>query len=163
MKPKRSIWWIAAFLTLPVLYFAAQFLPFYHVGDGGVVSLGAFFWVTESHKQTADFIALFYYGFRANDLITPLLVTQLAALTLFITALILKDRGVTALVAGGWGAFGLFSFLTTRSLAFSPVMVYGGFAGLIMLFLFLAALVLSAVFFITMYQNYSKTIAVLEQ
>jgi len=164
MKPensgKRSFWWAAAFAAIPVFYLLAQFLPYYHTGDGTVTTLGAFFWQPEKNTQTIAFLAKFYENFKPNDLMPALLVTQLAAFFLIAFALILKARGIVAIMSGAWGLYGLFYFLTTRSLAFSPVLVYGGIASIIMLFLFTAAVAVSAVFMITMYINYRKLVSV---
>ena len=158
MKIKRSVYWVLAFSVIPVLYFAAFFLPYYHAGDGAVTSLGSYFWYPEVNTQTTAFLSLFYANFRANDLISALLQTQLLALLLIIVTLILKDRGITALIFGGWGLLGLIRFLTTRSLTFSPVLAFGGLASMLMLLLFFSAVVLSAVFFFIMYREYRKTV-----
>jgi len=162
MKPKHSVFWLAAFLAIPVLYFITQFLPYYHAGGGALPSLGSLFWFPERNKHATDFIALFYPGFRVNELVSALLITQLVAFFLLIITPILKSGGVVAFILGGWGVFGLVAFLTTRSLSFSPVMVYGGYAGILMLALFLAAIILSAVFFFKMYKNYRQTVSILK-
>jgi len=164
MKPensnKRSFWWVVAFCTIPSLYILAQLLPFYHTGDGTATTLGALFWQPEQNAQTIDFLAKFYQDFKPNDLINALLITQLASFFIVTFALILKARGIIAIMTGCWGLFGLYSFLTTRSLAFAPVLIYGGFASILMLLLFTAAVAVSAVFMITMYLNYRKLVSV---
>ena len=148
---------------MPVLFFATQFLPYYHAGGGPLPSLGSYFWQPDANTQTTEFLSLFYASFRANDLIAALLGTQFIALVLIIITLILKDRGVVALILGCWGVYGIYTFLTTRSLTFSPVLVYGGIASLLMLTVFFVSVVISAVFFLLMYKNYSKAVAVLRK
>ena len=148
-----------SFLAVPTLYFITQFLPFYHSGGTFFPSLGSVFWFPENNSQTIDFIALFYHGFRVNDLVSALLITQFFALFLIIVTLILKRNIVVAFAYGCWGLFGLISFLTTRVLSFSPVMVYGGVAGILMLLLFLAAVALSALYLVTVYKNYKTKVA----
>ena len=157
---KRSFWWVAAFTAIPALYILAQLLPYYHTGDGTAATLGAFFWQPERNAQTIAFLAKFYENFKPNDLMPALLVTQLAAFFLIAFALILKARGIVAVMSGAWGLYGLYYFLTTRSLAFSPVLIYGGIASLLMLLLFIAAVAVSAVFMVTMYLNYRKLVSV---
>jgi len=103
-----------------------------------------------------DFIARFHFGFRVSDLVAALLTTQFAALSLIIITLILRSSGTVAVLLGSWGLYGLVSFLTNRVLTFSPVMVYGGFAGIAMLLIFLAAVIISAVYLYKMYQNYRR-------
>ena len=156
MKLKESKLWVLAFLAPPILYFASQFLPYYHSGGRVLTSLGSLFWFTESHTQTSDFIAMFHWGFRVNDLVPALLVTQFVALFLIIMTVILKSSGTIAVMSGCWGLYGLISFLTNRALTFSAVMVYGGIAGISMLLVFLAAVVLSAIYLSEMYKNYRK-------
>jgi len=163
MKVKRSKYWVIAFLTVPALFFVALFLPFYHAGGGAVTSLGAYFWFPENNVQTTTFLAMFYENFRANDLISALWETQLAALFIIIITLILKDRGIVALIFGVWGLYGLFTFLTTRSLAFEPVLVHGGFASILIMLIFLSAVVISAYFFYTMYREYRKIVILAKQ
>jgi len=148
---------------MPVLFFATQFLPFYHAGGGPLPSLGSYFWQPDANTQTTEFLSLFYASFRANDLISALLGTQFIALALIITTLILKDRGIVALILGCWGIYGIYTFLTTRSLTFSPVLVYSGFASLLMLAVFFISIIISAVFFLLMYKTYSKAVAILKQ
>ena len=142
------------FLAIPTLYFTAQFIPYYHSGGTFLPSLGEVFWYPERNEQTINFISLFYFGFRVNELTLALLGTQFFAVLLIIITLILKTNGIVAIILGGWGLFGLITFLTTRALTFSPVMVYGGIAGLLMLALFISAVVVSALFLLKMYQNY---------
>jgi len=140
----------------PILYFVTQFLPYYHSGERVLTSLGSLFWFPENNTQTSEFIALFHYGFRVNDLVTALLITQFFALFLIIITLLLRSSGAVAVLLGSWGLFGLISFLTTRSLTFSAVMVYGGFAGIAMLLIFFAAVAISATYLFIMYKNYRE-------
>ena len=142
MKSDRSKLWVVAFLLIPFLYFVTQLLPYYHSGGTELPSLGSLFWFPENNGETIAFIALFYPGFRVNELTSALLNTQLLAVFIIIMTLILKSSGVVALMVGCWGLYGMISFLTTRSLAFSPVQVYGGFASILMLSLFLAAIMI---------------------
>jgi len=114
------------------------------------------FWFPEENQETIDFIALFHHGFRVNDLVAALLITQLAALFLIIITLIKRNSGIVAFLWGIWGAFGLYSFLTTHALAFSPVMVYSGIAGILMLLLFLAAFIVSTLYLSIMYKKHRK-------
>jgi len=162
MKPGKASWWMFAALAVPVLYFAAQFLPYYHSGGTFFPSMWSVFWYPARNEQTINFIALFYHGFRVNELATALLITQIAAIFLIVFTLILKTSGVIAFLLGGWGIFGIISFLTTRSLAFSPVNVYGGIASIIMLLIFLSAIILSALYLIKLYQNYVKIVKLYE-
>jgi len=147
---------VLAFLATPILYFVTQFLPYYHSGGTVLPSLGSLFWFPEQNEQTTAFLALFYPGFRVNELVTALLITQFAALFLIIITLILKSSGTVAVLLGSWGLFGIISFLTTRALTFSPVMVYGGIAGIAMLLLFVSAVGLSALYLYKMYKNYRE-------
>ena len=163
MKIEKPHLWVLAYIAVPVLYFAALFLPYYHAGGGGVTSLGAYFWFPENNVQTTSFLALFYEAFRVNDLITALWETQLMAIFVIVMTLILKVRGVTAILLGSWGVMGLIGFLTTRSLTFAPVLVYGGFASIIMLLLFLAALSLSALYLLGIYREYRKAAVIVKQ
>ena len=163
MKPKKSTWWFAAFLAIPVLYFVAQFLPFYHSGETLLPSLWSVFWYPEEHEQTLSFVALFHHGFRVNDLTFALLSTQLAAIFLIIFTLVKKVNGAIAFLWGCWGLFGLYSFLTTRPLSFSRVMVYGGIASILMLILFLAAVTVSALYLSGLYANYKKNVLILRE
>ena len=158
----KSKWWVPAFIAVPILYFITQFLPYYHSGGTLFPSLGSIFWFPEQNAQTIDFIALFYHGFRVNDLADALLNTQFFALFLIIFTLILKRNIVVALMYGCWGLYGLIAFLTTRALTFSPVMVYGGFAGILMLLLFVAAIVLSVLYLGAVYKIYKAKIALIE-
>jgi len=163
MKPKRSKWWFAAFIGIPVLYFAAQFLPFYHSGETLLPSLWSVFWFPEENEQTINFVALFHHGFRINDLSFALLSTQLSAIFLVIISLILKGNGAVAFLTGCWGLFGLYSFLTTRALSFSRVMVYGGIAGILMLLIFLSAVVVSVIYLGGLYKNYMKNVLIVKE
>jgi len=155
----KSKLWIPAFLAIPILYFITQFLPFYHSGSIFFPSLGSIFWFPEQNAQTIDFIAMFYHGFRVNELISALLMTQFFAIFLIIITLILRKNIVVAFLYGCWGLFGLLSFFTTRALTFSPVMVYGGFAGILMLVLFLAAVALSVLYLLMIFKNYKNKVA----
>jgi len=156
MNSKRSKWWLLPFFAIPVLYFVAQFIPFYHSGNRDLPSMWSLFWYPELNEETIDFLNLFYWQFRINEFVTALLITQLGALFLLIVTAIKKNRGIVAFLHGCWGAFGLISFFTTRGLTFSPVMVYGGIAGILMLLLFLAAVAVSAVYFTKMYLEYRE-------
>ena len=155
----KSKWWVPAFLAIPILYFITQLLPFYHSGSTFFPSLGSVFWFPERNSQTIDFISMFYHGFRVNDLTVALLNTQFFALFLIIFTLVLRKNIVVAFLYGCWGLFGLISFLTTSSLSFSPVMVYGGIAGILMLVLFVAALTLSVLFLSITFRNYKSKVA----
>jgi len=148
--------WVLAFLAPPILYFATQFLPYYHSGGTVLPSLGSIFWFPENNTQALDFIAMFHWGFRVNDLVSALLITQFSALALIIITLILKSSGTVAVLLGSWGLYGLISFLTNRALTFSDVMVYGGIAGILMLLIFLSAVGISAFYLYQMYQNYRR-------
>jgi len=159
---KSSIIWVLLFLCAPVLFFIFQFLPYYHAGGGPLPSLAAYFWLPETQEQATEFLALFYQNFRSNDLITALLGTQFTAVIIMIMILILKDRAVTATALGCWGIFGLYIFLTTRSLTFSPVLVYGGIASLLMLLSFLIAVVVSAVYLFLVYRKYKNNLSILK-
>jgi len=160
LKLKGSKLWLFAFLAVPVLYFIAQFIPYYHSGGVILPSLGSLFWFPENNEVSIYFISLFYHGFRVNDLVTALLGTQFLAILLIIMTLILKSSGLVALFTGCWGLFGLLAFLTTRSLTFSPVNVYGGIAGILMLVLFLAAVALSVIYLTAVYRNYRKNVSI---
>jgi len=161
MKSKVSLFWFFMFLATPILYFIFQFIPYYHAGGGPLPSLASYFWTPEANEQTTDFLALFYANFRSNDLITALLGTQFIAVIIIIMTLILKDRGVIAFSLIGWSIFGLYTFLTTRSLTFSPVLVYGGIASILMLLTFAGAIVISTVYLLNMYKTYRKNILIL--
>jgi len=162
MKPKVSKFWVLLLLATPVLYFTFQFLPYYHAGGGALPSLAGYFWSPETNEQTTAFLALFYADFRANDLITALLGTQFFAIIIIIMTLILKNRCIVAISLGIWGLFGLYIFLTTRSLTFSPVLVYSGIASLLMLFTFLLAVAISVVYNLRIYAEYKKNILILK-
>ena len=125
-------------------------------------SLWSVYWFPEENGQTLDFVALFHHGFRVNDLTFALLTTQLSAIFLFIMTLIKKSNGAVAFLWGCWGLFGLYSFLTTRALSFSRVMVYGGIAGILMLLIFAAAVAVSAMFLAGMYKEYRKNVLILK-
>jgi len=161
MKSKGSPVRILIFSAAPVLFFAFQFLPFYHAGGGPLPSLAAYFWLPETQEQTTEFLALFYQNFRSNDLITALLGTQFTAIIVILMVLILKDRGITAVALSSWGIFGLYIFLTTRSMTFSPVLVYGGIASLLMLLSFVIAIIVSAVYLFFIYIEYRKNLMIL--
>ena len=154
---------MAAFLALPVLFFATQFLPFYHSGGNYLTSLWSFYWFPEDNEQTVDFVTLFHHGFRVNDLTFALLSTQLTAIFFFIVTLIKRSNGTVAFLWGCWGLFGLYSFLTTRALSFSRVMVYSGIAGILMLLIFLAAVAVSALYLGGLYKNYRKNVMIASQ
>jgi len=162
MDSKSPALRVLIFIAAPVLYFAFQFLPYYHAGGGPLPSLAGYFWSPETNEQTTAFLALFYADFRANDLITALLGTQFTAVAIIIMTLILKDRGVTAAALGCWGVFGLVVFLSTRSLTFSPVLVYGGIASLLMLFTFLCAVVIASMYLISLILNFRKNLLILK-
>ena len=162
MKSKGSLIRILLFSAAPVLFFIFQFLPYYHAGGGPLPSLAAYFWLPETQEQTTEFLALFYQNFRSNDLITALLGTQFVAIIVLLMVLILKDRGVTAIALGGWGIFGIYIFLTTRSLTFSPVLVYGGIASLLMLFSFMTAIIISGVYLFFIFKEYRKNVMILK-
>lgn len=146
------------FLAIPVLYFAAQFLPFYHSGGTDLPSMWSLFWYPELNEETIDFLNLFYWQFRINEFVFALLTTQLTAVLIIIAALIKKNSGLVAGLLGCWGLFGLISFFITRGLTFSPVMVYGGIAGILMLLLFLAAVVTSGLFMAKIYLEYKALV-----
>jgi len=163
MKPKRSKLWLIPFISVPVLYFLAQFLPFYHSGATALPSLWSVFWFPEDNEETIAFVALFHHYFRINDLTFAVFGTQLTALFFLIAVLIKKNTGIVAFLFGCWGLFGLYSFLTTPALAFSRVMVYGGIAGILMLVLFLAAVATSALFLYGTYKEYSKNLMIVRE
>jgi len=163
MEQSKSLWWLIAFLSIPVLYFITQFLPFYHSGETILPSLWSVFWFPEENEQTINFVALFHHGFRVNDLTFALLSTQLTAIFLIIFTLIKKASGLIAFLWGCWGLFGLYSFLTTRPLSFSRVMVYGGVAGILMLVLFFAAVAVSALYLNGLYRIYRKNVLILKE
>ena len=158
MNSSRSKWWFPVFLAIPVMYFAAQFLPYYHSGGSTFPSLWALFWYPERNQQTINFLALYYHGFRINEFVTALFITQMVAIFLIIITLIKKNTGIVAVMVGCWGVFGLISFFTTRALTFSVVAVYGGIAGIIMLALFLAAVVASGLYLVRMYLDYKALV-----
>jgi len=163
MKSTKSGWWLLAFIAIPVLYFVTQFLPFYHSGGTDLPSLGSMFWFPEENSEASAFIALFHYYFRVNDLTFALLGTQMFAIFFLIMVLIKKNSGSVAFAFGCWGLFGLYSFLTTPALAFSPVMVYSGIASILMLLLFLAAVVTSALYLRIIYMEYRKNLLIVKE
>ena len=142
------------FIVLPVLYIITQFIPYYHSGGSHLPSMWSLFWYPTLNEETINFLGRFYFGFRINEFVTALLITQLAGLFLIILTLIKKNSGLVAAFVGCWGAFGLYAFFTTRGLTFSPVMVYGGIAGILMLVIFLAAVVASGIYLFKMYMDY---------
>jgi len=171
MNKIKSSWFMYAFIAVPILYFAALFLPYYHSGGSYHPSLMSVFWYPENNEQTLHFLAQFHWEFtnmefrpqpviQFNILIAPLLTTQLVGIFLIIFSLILKGNGVVAFMAGAWGTFGLISFLTTPSLTFSRVLVNGGFASFVILFIFLIAIALCVLFFVQVYLNYKKTLEI---
>jgi uncharacterized membrane protein len=87
-----------------------------------------------------------------------LLTTQLLGLFLILVALILKGGGVVASLGGGWGLYGIISFLLTPSLTFSRVHAHGGIASMLMLATFLGAVVVSGVYFFRVYKAYKKNL-----
>ena len=163
MNPKRSKWWLLPFFSIPVLYFVAQFIPFYHSGGTVLPSMWSLFWYPELNEETINFLNLFYWQFRINEFVFALLTTQLAAIFLLVVTLIKKNRGIVAVLLGCWGLFGLFSFFTTRGLTFSPVMVYGGIAGIMMLLSFLAAVVASGLYLTIIYREYKTLVRLSKQ
>ena len=152
-----------AYIAIPVLYLAAQFLPYFHSGGAGFPSLWALFWYPERNEEAINFIALYYHGFRINEFVSALLITQLVAIFLIIATLIKKNSGIVAVLLGCWGVFGLISFLTTRALTFSVIALYSGIAGILMLSLFAAAVATSAVYLTRMYLDYRALAALCKQ
>jgi len=163
MKTNRSKWWFPVFLAIPVLYFAAQFLPYYHSGGTTFPSLWSLFWYPERNEQAVNFLALYYHGFRINEFVSALFITQMVALFLIVITLIKKNSGIVAVLLGCWGAYGIISFLTTRALTFSVIAVYGGIAGILMLLLFLAAVAASAVYLTRVYLEYRNIVSLYKQ
>ena len=161
LKGKVS-WMMYAFIAAPVLFFAAQFLPFYHSGTQYLPSLWSMFWYPEleANQQALEFIGLFHWWFRVNDLVSALLTTQLLGIFLVIVALILKGSGVVAFIGGFWGLYGIISFLVTPSLTFSRVLANSGLASILMLVIFLGAVVVSGLYFFKVYQTYKKNLAI---
>ena len=163
LKPKKPALWTLLFLGLPILYLAAQFLPYYYAGGGAAVSLGSYFWNPAIYPETTAINAMFFADFRSNDLVAPLLTIQIAALFIIVLTPILKGRAVLPVLLGIWGVYGLISFLAARTLTFSPVLVYGGFAGIILLVIFAAAIAVSAAYLYIMHQNYRRITAILRE
>jgi len=163
MKSKRSKWWMLAYIAIPVLYLATQFIPYFHSGGTVLPSMWALFWYPERNEETINFLALYYHGFRINEFVTALLITQIVAIFLIIAALIKKNSGIVAVLLGCWGVFGLISFFTTRALTFSVVAVYSGIAGILMLTLFTAAVATSAVYLTRIYLDYRALVALCNQ
>ena len=159
LKGKVS-WMMYAFIAAPVLFFAAQFLPFYHSGTQYLPSLWSMFWYPEleANQQALEFIGLFHWWIRVNDLVGALLTTQLLGLFLILVSLILKGNGVVAVIGGCWGLYGIISFLVTPSLAFSRVHAHGGIASYIMLASFLGAVVVAGLYFFGVYKAYKKNL-----
>ena len=160
MKPKRTDLWLIPFIAIPILYFLAQFLPFYHSGGTVLPSLWSFFWFPEDNAETIGFVGLFHHYFRVSDLTFALLGTQLTAIFFLIAVIIKKNSSFVAFLFGCWGLFGLYSFLTTPPLVFSRVMVYGGIASILMLLLFLAAVVTSVLYLYGTYKVYRKNLII---
>jgi len=160
MKAKRSSLWLIPFISIPILYFATQFLPFYHSGGSVLPSLGSFFWFPEENPDAVAFVGLFHHYFRVNNLTFALLGTQLFAIFFLVMLIILKNTASVAFMFGCWGLFGLYSFLTTPPLVFSRVMVYGGIASILMLSLFLAAAVTSAIYLFGTYKEYKRNLMI---
>jgi hypothetical protein len=162
VKKRKATWMMYAFIAAPVLFFAAQFLPFYHSGTQYLPSLWSMFWYPEleANQQALEFIGLFHWWFRVNDLVSALLTTQLLGIFLVIASLILKGNGVVAFIGGCWGLYGIISFLVTPSLAFSRVLAYGGIAGILMLATFLGAVAVSGFYFFKVYRTYKKNLAI---
>jgi len=162
MQKRKATWMMYAFIAAPVLFFAAQFLPFYHSGTQYLPTLWSMFWYpeTEANQQALEFIGLFHWWFRVNDLEGALLTTQLLGIALVIVALIFKGTGVTAVIGGGWGLYGIISFLITPSLAFSRVLAYGGIASILMMVIFLGAVVVSGLYFFGVYKKYKENLAI---
>jgi len=163
MKSKRSDWWLIPFFAIPVLYFVTQFIPYYHSGGVVLPSMWSLFWYPERNEETINFLGLFYWHFRINEFVFALLTTQLAAIALIIITLIKRNNSLVAFLFGCWGLFGLVSFFTTRGLTFSPVMVYGGIAGILMLLLFLAAVAVSALYLSKTYLEYRALVLLSKQ
>jgi len=163
MKTNRSKWWMLAYIAIPVLFFVTQFIPYFHSGGTVLPSMWALFWYPERNQETINFLALYYHGFRINEFVTALLITQIAAIFIVIAALIKKNSGIVAVLLGCWGVFGLISFLVTRALTFSVVAVYGGIAGILMLSLFAIAVAVSAVYLTRMYLDYRALVALYNQ
>jgi len=159
MKSKRSKLWLIPFTAIPILYFVTQFIPYYHSGGSVLPSMWSLFWYPERNAETISFLSFFYIGFRINEFVSALLITQLAAVLILVVVAIKKNSGLIAAMLGCWGLWGLFSFFTTRGMTFSPVMVYGGIAGILMLLLFLAAVVTSFVYLFKMYLDYKALLA----
>ena len=101
MNVLRSKWWLVAFITVPVLYFAAQLLPFYHSGATVLPSLGSLFWFPEVNTQATEFIALFHYYFRVSDLTFALLGTQIIAI-FFLRPDFVLMRAFFETIRDGW-------------------------------------------------------------
>ena len=162
MLKRKATWMTYAFIAAPVLFFAAQFLPFYHSGTQYLPSLWSMFWYPEyePNQQALEFIGLFHWWFRVNDLEAALLTSQLLGIFLVLVALILKGSGVTAFLGGCWGLYGIISFLLTPSLTFSRVLAYGGIASILMLVIFLGAVVVSGFYYFRVYRVYRKNLAI---
>ena len=163
MREKKANWYMYAFIAFPVLFIAAQFLPFYH---SGIInyhpSLWSVFWFpdTEANQQALEFIGMFHWWIRVNDLEAALLTTQLVGIFLVIASLILKGNGVVAAIGGAWGLYGIISFLLTPSLTFSRVLVHGGIASILMLIIFLAAVAVSGLYFFKVYKKYKRNLEI---
>ena len=162
MKPKRSYLWLIPFIAIPILYFAAQFLPFYHSGGSTLPSLWAFFWFPEDNAEAVSFVGLFHHYFRVNNLTFALLGTQLAAIFFLVMVIIKKTNSSVAVMFGCWGFFGLYSFLTTPPLVFSRAIVYGRIASILMLALFLGAVVTSVLHLYGTYKEYKRNLMIVK-
>jgi len=163
MKSNRSKWWLAPFFAIPVLYFVTQFIPYYFSGGVTLPSMWSLFWYPERNEETINFLGLFYWHFRINEFVLALLATQLGAIVLVIVTLIRKKDALVAFLLGCWGLFGLVSFFTTRALTFSPTMVYGGIAGILMLLLFLGAVATSGLYLGKTYLEYRALVLLSKQ
>ena len=162
MKSKRSKWWLIPFIAIPVMYFVTQFIPYYNAGNTAMTSMWSLFWYPERNAETIKYIGSFYPGFRINEFVSALLITQLAALFILVVVAIKKNSATIAVLLGCWGLWGLVSFLMTRGMTFSSVMAFGGIAGILMLLLFLTAVVSSVVYLLKVYFDYKTLLALVK-